>query len=109
MARDAAGRGARLATFALMVLAYAACEVAAYPDGRPRPFGVAYGLTVLTVAATLSAFVPVPVRGWPLPTRSGFLIVGGTPAQKAKPPRRTITTRHRLSPSHSRPLRCSNC
>ncbi len=39
MGTDSA-RPARVATFVLMAVAYAACEVASYPDGRPRPLGV---------------------------------------------------------------------
>lgn len=52
-------RAARVATFVLMAVAYAACEVAAYPDGVPRRFGVAAGLVVLTLAVGLSYLTPV--------------------------------------------------
>lgn len=51
-------RAARVATFVLMGVAYAACEVAAYPDGVPRRFGVVAGLVVLALAVGTSALIP---------------------------------------------------
>lgn len=51
-------RAARVATFVLMAVAYAACEVAAYPDGVPRRFGVAAGLVVLALAVGLAVLLP---------------------------------------------------
>ena len=52
-------RAVRIATLVLMGVAYAACEVAAYPDGRPRPFGVGFG-SVAFALATLTAFTLRP-------------------------------------------------
>jgi len=53
-------RPARRATFVLLALAYAACEVAAYPDGRPRPFGVGFGLALFSLAVVVSYLLPGP-------------------------------------------------
>jgi hypothetical protein len=59
MAPDPA-RPARILTFALVGVAYAACEVAAHLDGIPRPFGVTYGIALFVFAAAASYFVPPP-------------------------------------------------
>lgn len=48
-------RAVRAATLALMAVAYATCEVAAYPDGRPRPVGVGFGLTAFALAVLAAA------------------------------------------------------
>jgi transglutaminase-like putative cysteine protease len=71
-------RAARIATFALMAVAYAACEVAAYPDGQPRPFGVACGVVVLAVAIAVSYLAPPPSarlsRSWQAALVGVFLL-----------------------------------
>ena len=59
----------RVAAYDLMAVAYAACEVAAYPDGVPRKFGVGCGLAVLALAVVLNRVVPGPIpdqrlSGW---------------------------------------------
>ena len=41
----------RVATLALMGVAYATCEVASYLDGQPRTFGVLFGVMLLGLAA----------------------------------------------------------
>jgi hypothetical protein len=73
MARDPA----RIATFALMTVAYAACEVASYLDGRPRPFGVAFGVGLVAVAIAIARLVPssgtVLSRRWQL-AMAAFLV-----------------------------------
>jgi hypothetical protein len=48
----------RTATFFLMAIAYAAVEVACDSNGRPSPFGVAFGIGIFAVAILVSRFVP---------------------------------------------------
>lgn len=48
-------RAVRVATLVLMAVAYATCEVAAYPDGRPRPSGVGVGVVAFAFAVLASA------------------------------------------------------
>jgi transglutaminase-like putative cysteine protease len=55
MARDPDDRAVRVATLALMAVAYATCEVAAYPDGRPRPSGVGFGVVAFVLAVLAAA------------------------------------------------------
>jgi hypothetical protein len=58
-----ADRAARIATFVLMALAYTACEIASYPDGNMRPFGVAFGACLFVLAILGSYLIPVPSKG----------------------------------------------
>lgn len=62
-------RPARWATFVLMAIAYAACEVAAHLDGIPRPFGIGFGVFLFSLAAFTSRLVPKPVPGQSLPRK----------------------------------------
>jgi protein-glutamine gamma-glutamyltransferase len=57
MGRD---RPARIGTVVLLAVAYATCEVAAYADGRPRAFGVAFGGVLLVAAVLLAVLVRRP-------------------------------------------------
>lgn len=50
----------RVGTVAFMAVAYATCEVAAYPDGRLRAFGVVFGCVLLAAAVLLAAFIRRP-------------------------------------------------
>ncbi len=68
-------RPARWATFALMAVAYGSCEVAAHPDGIPRPFGIAFGVFLFSVAAVASRLVPEPVPGQALPRKLVLVFV----------------------------------
>ncbi len=68
-------RAVRIATLVLMAVAYATCEVAAYPDGRPRPFGVVFGL-VLFGLAILAAFTLRPSTADARPSRRISLLLG---------------------------------
>lgn len=61
MVRDD-GRFARFATFVLMGVAFATCEVASYSDGQPRPIGVGTGLALLILAIVFNWLGPKPSR-----------------------------------------------
>ena len=71
------GRAARIATIVLMAVAYSVCEVAAHADGRPRAFGIAFGLGVLVASVLLSYLVPIPRPGQRLSTRLAVLLAAG--------------------------------
>jgi|GEM_PF-1502006 len=66
MVRDT-GRFARLSTFVLMAVAYATCEVASYPDGKPRFVGIIAGVGLFAVAVALTMFGPKPSAGRRIP------------------------------------------
>lgn len=85
-------RPARRATFVLMAIAYASCEVAAYPDGVPRPFGVAFGLVLFALAIVASYFVPRPRPGQAFPRAAMAVLAAclGTPVL-VEPALRAIT------------------
>jgi transglutaminase-like putative cysteine protease len=68
-------RAVRVVTLALMAVAYAACEVAAYPDGNPRPVGVGFGVVVLALAV-LAAVTLKPVAADARPSRRLSLPLG---------------------------------
>ncbi len=69
---------ARIGTVVLMAVAYATCEVAAYADGRPRPFGIVFGCVLLAAAALLALFVRRPADPKArLPWRFTVLLVVG--------------------------------
>jgi hypothetical protein len=68
-------RAARVATLALMAVAYATCEVAAYPDGRPRPVGVGFGVGAFALAV-LAALTLRPRAADARPSRRLSLALG---------------------------------
>lgn len=69
---------ARVGTVVLMAVAYATCEVAAYADGRPRAFGVAFGGVLLVAAVLLALFVRRPADPKQrLPWRFTAMLAGG--------------------------------
>lgn len=68
-------RASHLATLVLMAVAYITCEVAAYPDGRPRFFGIIFGIGTFTVAVAL-AIVLRPTAPDAKPSRRLSLALG---------------------------------
>ncbi|MGL6074048.1 MAG: transglutaminase-like domain-containing protein [Fimbriiglobus sp.] len=66
----------RVATLVLMGVAYVTCEIAAYPDGRPRAFGVGFGL-VAFVLACLAAWRLRPTDPAAKPSRRMTVILAG--------------------------------
>ncbi len=69
MAPDA-DRPVRRATLALLTLAYATCEVAAHPDGRPTPTAIAIGLVLVISALVGSYLLPAPQPNRSKPSRA---------------------------------------
>jgi hypothetical protein len=75
-------RLARIATFVLMAFAYLACEIASFPDGNMRPFGVAFGGGLFALSILGSFLIPFPRPGQTRPPRKwaiGFALALALP------------------------------
>ncbi len=68
------GRAARIATFALMGVAYLTCEIASTQTGKPTAFGIVSGILLFAVALLLNLFGPRPTSGRRLPFKVTLIL-----------------------------------